>query len=89
MDNEIDVLDKLAEKRKKALEAKDKVINFNLLFLILASFDGLYPPASEASREVENFDCRKKHPPTRILCQKFVCLSVCLSVCKIFDLKYH
>ena len=40
-----------------------------------------YPPASEASREVENFDWRKKHTPTRILCQKFVCLSVCLSVC--------
>ena len=39
-----------------------------------------YPPASEASREVENFDWRKKHPPTRIWCQKFVTLSVCLSV---------
>ena len=40
----------------------------------------VYPPASEASREVENFDWRKKHTPTLILCQKFVCLSVCLSV---------
>ena len=37
---------------------------------------GVYPPAREASREVENFDRRKKHTPTRILCQKFVCLSV-------------
>ena len=29
-----------------------------------------YPPASEASREVENFDWRKKHTPTRIWCQR-------------------
>ena len=41
------------------------------------SFCFAIPPASEASREVENFDWRKKHTPTRILCQKFVCLSVC------------
>ena len=40
------------------------------------------PPASKVSRVVENFDWRKKHTPTRILCQKFVCLSVCLSVTK-------
>ena len=37
----------------------------------------IYPPASEASREVEYFDWRKKHTPTRILCQNFVTLSVC------------
>ena len=36
-----------------------------------------YPPASEASREVENFDWRKKHTPTHILGQNFVTLSVC------------
>ena len=36
----------------------------------------IYPTASEASREVENFDWRKKHTLTRILCQNFVRLSV-------------
>ena len=43
---------------------------FNLQFMYI------YPPASEASREVENFDWRK-NTPTRIWRQNFVCLSVC------------
>jgi hypothetical protein len=40
-------------------------------------------PASETSREVENFDWRKKHTPVRIWCQE-IHDSVCLSVPK-FD----
>ena len=42
----------------------------------------LYPPASEASREVTNLTERKKSAYLCIWCQRIcVCLSVCLSVC--------
>ena len=43
-------------------------------------------PASEASKEVENFDWRKKHTPICIWCQG-IRHSVCLSVTK-FDPNY-
>ena len=39
-----------------------------------------YHPASKPSKEVANFIERRKHPPTHLLCQKCVCLSVCISV---------
>ena len=38
-----------------------------------------YPPASEASREVENFDWKKIHMPPYMVSKN---LSVCLSVTK-------
>ena len=44
----------------------------------------IYPPASEASREVENFDW-KKNPHSPVYCVKN--LSVCLSVTN-FDPNY-
>ena len=45
-------------------------------FVFRAIFVRFNPPVSKASREVENFDWRKKHTPTRMCCQNFVCLSV-------------
>ena len=46
-----------------------------------------YPPASEASREVENLT-ERKNPHTPVYgVKEFVCLSVCLSVTK-FDPNY-
>ena len=45
----------------------------------LLVLEKIYSHAIEA-----NFNKRKKHPPTCILCQSFVCLSVC----KNFDFNY-
>ena len=53
----------------------DRCLVFKVARCLRFSLPMLYPPASEASCEVENFDWRKKHPPTRIWCQYFVCLS--------------
>jgi hypothetical protein len=49
-----------------------------MLINIFVKYLTLKSPASEASREVENFDWRKKHTPIHIWCQG-IRDSVCLS----------
>jgi hypothetical protein len=51
-----------------------KFVKFYLDGLVLS-------PASEASREVENFDWRKNTHPSVYGVKEFMTLSVCLSVC--------
>ena len=48
----------------------------------------LNPPVSELSRKVANLTERKIHMPLYGV-NKFVCLSVCLSVCYKDDLNFH
>ena len=46
-----------------------------------------YPPVREASKEMANFKKKKQHTHIScILCQRFVCLSVCHKICSFFPL---
>ena len=58
-------------------------IHFTAFFISPIFRNSVYPPASKASREVANFNEKKKSTYPRIWCQR-ICLSVCLSV-KNFD----